>query len=63
MKNLKEYKNEKKELVKTRKNCFKKIEHANETLENIDMIFFSGKDCALERQVKPKIKRMKKITE
>lgn len=74
---LNKYKNEKSELVSIRKEycknislakknieiCNCNIDSVNKTLENIDMLYFSGEENILENQLQPKIKKMKKITE
>ena len=40
--------------------CNFNIDSVNETLENIDILYFSGEDEALEKKVQPKIKKLKK---
>ena len=71
---LNKYMKDKKELLGIRKEycngillarnniriCNFNIDSVNETLENIDILYFSGEDEALEKKVQPKIKKLKK---
>ena len=71
---LKKYINDKKEFLRIRKKyhnivslarkniqiCNFNIDSVNETLENIDILYFSGEDNVLEKKVQPKIKKLKK---
>ena len=68
------HKNNKKNLLVTRKSicrniyitnknihiCNYNIDRVNETIENIDILYFSGENNVLENKVQPKIKKLKK---